>query len=93
MKNSNISNKITKLINYIALNSFKSLNRIAIFTFTFSSVWYFYTKGFAFLLLSFYLLLLSYLLKILRKDLTLLNSFSYIKFKNGEITFYFIKKK
>ena len=91
MKNSNISNKTTKLIRFIVLNIFKNLSRISIFSFTFCLVWYFYTKGFAFLLLGFYLLLLSYLLKILRKDLTLLNNFSYVKFKDGKIKFYFKK--
>jgi hypothetical protein len=93
MKNNNISNRITTIIGLIVLNIFKDLSRILFFIFTFFSVWYFYTKSLAFLLLSFYLLLLSYLLKMLRKDLTLLNNFSYVQFKGGEIKFYFIKNK
>jgi hypothetical protein len=93
MKNSNIINKITKIIRFIVLNIFKDLSRILLLSFTFFSIWYFFTKGLALLLLSFYLLLFSFLLKMLRKDLTLLNDFSYVQFKDGKIKFYFITNK
>lgn len=92
MERNKIINTIVKNINTLVLNSFKDLYKIFCFSLILFYTWYFTTNSVTCLLLGIYLLALSYFLKLLRGNLSLLKSISYLKVSKGKVKFTLFKK-
>jgi hypothetical protein len=92
MERNKIITTIVKNINTLVLNSFKDLDKIFCFSLILFFTWYFFTNSLTCLLLGIYLLALSYFLKLLRGNLSLLKSISYLKVSKGKVKFILFKK-